>query len=335
MVEIKNEFLTIAPRDNTFNKFNIQPVKLKVIQTKGVEVTPQVNIKVNEFNQGYNQFVNNSGNADRFKIDIIIHKDETITGHQHISIHQKEIRMSLKDISGNIPKDMIPFIELPILQEGIDIEEDKYDEFPLTYVLDYWIRTATPLMVVTRAIDIPNGEYIIVENGSRKQTYNDHTIWSLEFVKYNLNIIGQFKNNNAIVQKAISNFENKKKSKNTSKAKSTTNQTNTLKKKLKKCDYKKLVYSKKKKVTDCNKTLQQLLNKYVGSKLIIDGWFGSETVKAVKKFQKKYKTKYKLKETGKIDSATFKALYTGGSSYVITKTTLPSKLPTGIIKTPE
>ena len=41
----------------------------------------------------------------------------------------------------------------------------------------------------------------------------------------------------------------------------------------------------------------------------IDGWYGSMTVSAVKKFQKKYAKKYKLKKTGKVDKATFKALY--------------------------
>ena len=41
----------------------------------------------------------------------------------------------------------------------------------------------------------------------------------------------------------------------------------------------------------------------------IDGWYGKTTKSAVKKFQKKYAKKYKLKKTGKVDKATFKALY--------------------------
>ena len=50
--------------------------------------------------------------------------------------------------------------------------------------------------------------------------------------------------------------------------------------------------------------MQKLLKKrgfYLGK---VDGWFGSETVKAVKAFQKKYKKKYGLNVTGKVDTKT-------------------------------
>jgi hypothetical protein len=41
---------------------------------------------------------------------------------------------------------------------------------------------------------------------------------------------------------------------------------------------------------------------------VCDGWFGKDTVTALKNFQKKYKKKFKLKTNGKVDKNTFKAL---------------------------
>ena len=99
----------------------------------------------------------------------------------------------------------------------------------------------------------------------------------------------------------------KAKAKSTAKTKLTA-QTNLKKK----CKASNLKYSKEKKVVTCVKYMQQILNKlgiYNTKKYKIDGWYGNATKTAVKSFQKKYHTKYKLKQTGNVDNATFKALY--------------------------
>ena len=341
ITEAPEDFFTICPRDSKFGEYNIQPVKLKVVQTKGVDVTPQVNIKVNEFNEGFNQFVNNSGDGDRFKIEIIINRNETVTGNQHINYHNNGIdQSSVAGLIADIISDGIQENEVNLFlpTEDEDMDYYMYDYNPLTYVLNYWIKTATPLYVVTQAIDVPNGEYIIVDNNSRKQNYHEHTIWTLEFVKYNVLKLGTFKNTDKVVNDAIKSYNNKKNkkaSKTTAKAKETVSQTNSLKKKMKKCNYKVLKFSKKKKVVECVKTMQRLLNHYTGSKLKIDGWFSTETKKAVIQFQIKYKVKYKLKTNGKVNKATWKALYTGGTSAVQVGKTInipATNLPTGIIK---
>ena len=171
-------------------------------------------------------------------------------------------------------------------------------------LLDTYIRDMTPLMLYSKAIDIPSGAsdyYIITDNGSRKQTLDTYTKWELEFMTYNPAKVYKFKNNNKGIKKAL------KKS-----------QLHTYQTKLAKCDYKNLKYSKKKKVTKCVKYLEKVLNKkgYLKKKKEVDGWYDKETRTAVKNFQKKYnekhkkdkKLKKKLPTDGKIDKATFKAL---------------------------
>ena len=162
----------------------------------------------------------------------------------------------------------------------------------------------TPLYVVTEAIDIKNDRYIISKNSDRKQTYRDNTVWSLEFIQFKGINITKFKNDNSYVNKAKKNYAKAKKKAKVSK-KSKANSTN--KNKLKKCKLSNLKYGLKK--SNCVKYMQKVLKKkgYLTKKQV-DGYFGPVTKTALKKFQKKYKKKYKLKETGKVDKATLKAL---------------------------
>ena len=78
------------------------------------------------------------------------------------------------------------------------------------------------------------------------------------------------------------------------KAKKNNKKASTKNAKLRKCNYKTLVYSKKKKVVKCVKYMQEVLykKKYLKKKQV-DGWFGKETKEAVKKFQKAYNKKQK------------------------------------------
>ena len=47
----------------------------------------------------------------------------------------------------------------------------------------------TRLFVVTNATDIPNGEYVIIHNPTRKQEFEKHTVWTLEFMTNNTLLI--------------------------------------------------------------------------------------------------------------------------------------------------
>lgn len=156
---------------------------------------------------------------------------------------------------------------------------DMWNGKPVKDVLHNWFINMTPLSVVTDAIDVPDGRYIITKNASRKQTKKGITVWELEFTSYTPLTLYRFENNNANVLNALK----KNKAKKTSAKKKN--------EKLAKCNYKVLKYSKKKKVVKCVKYLQKVLKKkkhYTGK---IDGWYGKDTLKAVKKFQIAYNRK--------------------------------------------
>lgn len=268
--------------------YDMQPIDLKVIQGNGVEVTPDLEITVNKLNDGNKHFLNNGYGGITFKIDVIIHKDEMV-------------------------------------ENDVILGDDDW-EYGSSRVIDYlheWITSMTPVFVVTDAIDIPNGRYIITKNSSRKQSFRDYTVWTLEFTEFNGINITKYVNDNYYVNKAKTNYANAKakakkeaeaKAKKQAQAKAkTTNKTaksnNTNNSNLKKCKTSSFKYSKTKKVITCVKYMQTVLYKkgYLTKKQV-DGWFGPKTMNALKKFQKKYQKKYKLKINGKVDSATLKAL---------------------------
>ena len=198
---------------------------------------------------------------------------------------------------------------------------DKWNEKAVKDVLHDWFIHMSPIAVVTDAIDVPDGQYIISKNPNRKQTFIDSTVWELEFTTYTPLKLYKYKNDNSAVLKALQKAKTAQKSKN---KKATVNVN------LSKCNYKVLVYSKKKKTVKCVKYMQQILYKNsLLSKKQVDGWYGKETKKAVKKFQQKYNKTHKktinvkngqslptgkkylskrLDVTGKVDKATWKAL---------------------------
>ena len=199
---------------------------------------------------------------------------------------------------------------------------DEWNNKPVKDVLHNWFINMSPIAVVTDAMDVPDDQYIISKNPNRKQTFLDSTVWELEFTTYTPLKIYKFKNDNSAVLKALQKAKKGQKSKKNKKA--------TVNVNLSKCDYKVLKYSKKKKTVKCVKHMQKILykNKLLKKKQI-DGWYGKETKKAVKKFQKKYNKTHKitiniksgqkiptgkkywsqyLNVTGKVDKATWKAL---------------------------
>lgn len=284
--KIYENFMSITPRDGTYNDYNIDPIKINVIRDNGVDFIPDVNIKITDLNSGKKRFLNSSGVGDRFKVKIIIHKNATIIGERVV---QEELKY------GRIAGNMYGWFG-----GGRRIYTQQ---FPVIEALDTWIRNMTIFTVVTRAIDIPNGSYIISGNPNRKQTYEEHTIWELEFIRYEGNVVTAVTWNNTYAQKAISTY-NKNKEKAAAKAK----EVAAIKANFKKCDYKKMVYTKKAKAVTCNKYLQQLLKKWGFANTQISGWYGPKTKEGVSKFQKKYKSKYNLSVTGNMDKKTFNAM---------------------------
>lgn len=340
--DLGGEFLSIIPRSRKYLDYNIEPIYLKVDRGSGVAVTPDVDFTVNDLSMGKKQYVNHSGKCDRFKISIVINADE-IRHFEKTEVYSSGIPNdwdTFTDMTSLEGKYIYSDIQGTVFLPNFKYSEEEYTEkvdMPVTRLLDYFIKEGEPFYVTTNAIDVPDDYYLIIGNNDRKQTYDRNVHWELEFIRYRDFSIASFKNTNKAVKKAVTNYNNKKKSK-AKKAEKKKDEAKKNKNKLKKCDRKKLVYSKKKKSVACVKTMQLLLIYYnclKDSKDNKDGWFGKVTKDAVVKFQKKYKQKYGLKDNGKVDKKTFKALYTGGSTKVtkqVGKTkTIQSNLPTGII----
>ena len=260
---------------------NVDRLPLKVV-IGSLEVTPNVNINVTDLNFAnniqYKHFLNNSDYGITFKVDVIIGKNEMWRSESwglFLMMRTKKYQDTLK-------------------KQGAIVDNHR-SKFRVVNVLKTWIKNMHPLKVVTKAIDVPNGLYIITGNSTRKQVYENYTVWSLEFTTFNPLNLAVYKNNNLAIKKALA-----KKSTASNKAK------------FKKCKLSSLKYSKKKKTVDCVKYMQKILFKKgcLKSKSQIDGWYGKATCKAVRKFQDMYKKKYKLKVTsGKsVDKATFKAM---------------------------
>ena len=176
-----------------------------------------------------------------------------------------------------------------------------------TTVLNDWYTLSMPVTITTDAIDVPNGDYLITKNPSRKQTSESYTQWELEFTTYKPLTIWKFENNNKEVLNALKQAkkDNTKKSNNTKKSTASMSGLTTA---VSGCTLNSFKYSSTKKSVKCVKTLQQLLKKfniYINDPL--DGWYGPATMNAVKKYQKKVG----LKATGKIDNKTFGYLLNG------------------------
>ena len=263
--------------------YGTNPMKLKVVQGSGIEVNPDHEITVTNLNAGNRHFLNNDFGGINFKIDVIIKKDEVFPCQ----------RTKSNPVVFKMVNNMGVYTG-----GGISV---YYENIPVIDKLHEWIISMTPLTVVTDAIDIPNDRYIIKKNPTRKQSYRDYTVWTLEFAQYNELNITKYVNDTSYTKKAKENYAKAKKK--AKKAKSNT----TLKNKLKKCKVADLKYGAKK--SKCVKYMQKVLYKkgFLTKKQITTN-YDKTTKSAVKKFQKKYKKTYKLKETGKVDKATLKAL---------------------------
>lgn len=304
------EFLSICPRAGDYMQSMFRPLRLRVVQDSGVDTTPDIDIVVNDLASGRKMFQNNSGKCDSFKVDVLIKDTDVIQYSQHSATHRYPI------LGSETPGELVSYFWL----------QSDLTEAHLWTVLDYFARNLTPLNVVTRAVDVPDGLYVITDNSSRKQEYEGMSIWTLEFTKYEEINTTTFINTSAGAEKAIKKYQAAKAKKDAKKKQKTTVKTKTTPtQNLKKCKLSKLVYSKKKKSVACVKSMQKILNFKIKSNLVVDGWYGDATLKAVKNFQTKNK-KYGLKVNGKVDQNTLNCLV--GKCGQIGKTTkVKGKLP--------
>lgn len=189
-------------------------------------------------------------------------------------------------------------------------QKTRYGKKLFHKALSDWINNAVIFRVATKAIDVPNGHYIITKNSARKQGVSHYTVWDLEFTEYNELKTFVWKNNNKTILTALKKKDNKTAEKG-AKSKGKTN--NALNKAFKKCPWQGLQYNPNKSYS-CVKLLQRILQKnnlYLkdkkGKKLKVDGKYGINTVQAVAKYQRKKNIK-KSKKNGNMDKPTFDML---------------------------
>ena len=311
-------FFSILPKSNNASVRSKQPIPLRVILDDGVKMEPDVEIKSTKLNGAYKIFKNNSGYNDSFTVSVMLNRNDAIEVD-----YERKLTESLKETDWDI-------YEKELLKSVGEKKATFFisgQTFKLTVLLDYWIKKGIPFYVHTDAIGINKKDlYLVTENKKRTQSYRgDWVEWDLTFTRYKEITKLTFNTNTTAMTKAM------KKGKPLSAA---AKARQKARQELAKCNRKLLVYSKKKKVVNCVKKLQQVLylQKFLKNKTDIDGWYGKTTKNAVKAYQKKWSKDYGLKVTGNINPHTYQVMI--GKGKKITKTTTTSKTGTTTIKIP-
>ena len=291
-------FFNICPRNKKYLDYAFGDIPLRVLYNNGITITPDFDVNLSDLNNGYKHFKVNNGKGDSFKLQVLIHKKDTIKGldERRVAFNDALLLEAKTVISGGT--------DYTFEKLGEDDFSDRiarnFRNFRLTTVLNYFMRTLTPFMITSDMIGINQSvPYIITKNSSRKQSYHDYTIWELEFTRYDKLTYSNFTKQNTGIKNALKKAKQKNK-KVSAKTKERL--------KLRKCKWKTLKYSKTKKVIPCVKILQKILNLDLGTKLKLDGWFGKETYKAMRKYQRKYSKTYGLKQTGHMNLSTYNVM---------------------------
>ena len=317
-------FFRMCPRDYVYNNHVYDDIPLKVIQDDGIDISPDFKVDITDLNKGYKHFNAKAGHGTSFKISVIIHKNQKIRGIRNTRKQVSKSEIEKEYVEVTIDGELMVFEKENLVNQELTTVW-HYQNVRLTTLLNWFMRQGIPFMITTDMIGIDMSvPYMITENKSRKQTSKDYTIWELTFTRWDEVFYSSFKKTNKGITNAIKKLKAKKKAKAKAKAKAKT----AVRQKLAKCKRKTLVYSKKQKTVDCVKVLQKFLNGNLKTKLVIDGWYGKETVKAVKKFQNKYKKKYGLKPTGNVNKATFNVMI-GKTNTTTKKTTGKPKKSNG------
>ena len=302
-VKSQKNFFSIVPRDNNADLVDVdKPIPLRVVMEDGFELEPDISFKNIELQGPYDMFKNNSGFNDSFTVTIVLHKDDTVRLN-----YERPLSKSGSEVDWDI------FEKLFLKSVGKD-KSTFADSFNarVTNALDYWIRKGVPFYIHTSAVGISKKNlWLVTEQKKRTQTYDDgYVFWEVTFTRYHEITAQKFNKITKVMEKAFKDAKTSQKTKDRQKARQ----------ELAKCDRKKLVYSKTKKVVDCVKKLQQVL--YLQGflkKEQIDGWYGKTTKEAVKKYQKKWSKDYGLKVTGNVNPHTFQVMI--GKGKKISKST--------------
>ena len=243
---------------------------LNIIQNKGIEVEKDFKINITDLNTNqenikFKHFHNTGNGGVTFKIDVIIDKAESW---------------------GYGKQGQANFV-----YKGV-----KYPaRARISVWLEYWYIHMTPLYIVSEAIDVPNGTYIISNNPTRKQDFKQHTVWTLEFTTFNPLNLYKWGASQSL-------------SKHTGKTVSAA----TKNSRLANCELKLFVYSPNKRqgaTTQATRWLQEKLYQLgFMDKLLTTGWYNDEVMEAVKKFQFKYQKYFNLQVTGLMDQKTLDAI---------------------------
>ena len=325
-------FLSICPRDKKYLEYAVGDIPLRVVLDDGAEINPDVKVNVTDLNKGYKHFKIDSGKGNELKLTVMIHRNDKITGRTTTNIGgggalPKDITVQdglldkvihgtgdiySSDSEGNLITTDSYDVFSPAVNTSAPEKINVYKDIDVYTMLNYFYRHGIPLMLKAKDLRISsNTLWLITGNKSRKYERGGWSYWDLTFTKYDAVKYATFTKVNKGIQKALKKTKSKKSSKVSAATK--------LRKELKKCNYKVLVYSKKKKTVGCVKTLQKYLNERVGTKLKADGWFGKETTNAVKKYQEKFSKSYGLKATGKVNLATYNVMIGKGKKKVDTK----------------
>lgn len=166
--------------------------------------------------------------------------------------------------------------------------------------LNFWFVNMTPLYVVSDALDVPNGQYILSGNPKRLQTLPHYSKWQLEFTEYNPITMKQYE-----ALESLSKYTGK------------TVQATAKNTKLANCDLSNFKYRREAPdvTTQCNRWLREklyqlgFLSYEEYSKPGESGWYNPAVMGAIKKFQYKYKAYFPGMEVdGKMNQITLDAL---------------------------
>ena len=276
----RKSFFSIVPRDN--NVTLEKALRLRVVLEDGVEVEPDISFKTTDLAGPYKIFQNFSGYHDKFTVTIMIHQDDVVDvrykqGKGTWDLFEKQFMNSVGGTTNGIA--------------------DSYYDVKVTTLLNYWIKKGVPFYIHTDAVGIyKKHSYMVIQQKKRTQNYRDgYVLWDLTFMRWKNIPALKFVKTTAGVKDALKSPKQRLIEARTK-----------ARKELAKCNYKKIVFSKKKKKVNCVKKMQQVLylQKFLTKKQV-DGWYGPDTKKAVKKYQKKWSKTFGLKVTGNCNKHTW------------------------------
>ena len=302
----KKLFMSLLPRDRIYNDRVLMGIPLRVIMKDGVKLDPDIKISATKLSGQKSLYRNESGPNYTFQVTVLLNNNDTVSAARD------------KGMLTNWTRD-----------ETIDITSELYwagnqgKSNPRTIdLLDWMIRNSKPLYVITEQKERKHThDTVMMEDAQGNLVESGYVQWDLTFTRITPYTPSVFKNTNSVVKKAVAKSQTKDIQKKVEKtvaktaAALTTAVTKTANKdKLKKCDPKKIYYSKNRRVTDCTRYMQEILHNkghLKGNKSdVVDGWYGDKTLDAVKAFKKKYAKKYNLQVNGTIGDKTIKALTT-------------------------